>query len=118
MNLITTFEHAYAVAAQDLSKAFRWVESKALPALQKVQASAAAVEAVTAAVDPAAVNIERMAYAALGCVIHALDDAGNVTAATLVSSVQAIAADFKAIAPAVKAAAAPAVSSIPATPGN
>lgn len=113
MNLITTVEHAYAVAAQDLVKDFQWLEKKALPALQKVEATATTVEAITGLVDPAAVNVARMAYAVLAAVINALDDAGKLTEATLVASVQAIIGDIQAIAPAVKAAAAPMVKAAP-----
>lgn len=107
MNLITTVEHVFAKAAQDVVTAAKFITTSVLPILKKAQADEATVEAITGLVDPQAVNIERAAFAVLGTVIKVIEDAG--TAATAgglsVSLDAALVADIKAILPSVKGAA-------------
>lgn len=107
MSLINTVDHAFAHAAQGIVTASRFVSSTILPILKKASASEAAVEAVTGLVDPSAVNIERSAFAVLGSVIKAIDDAGAATASDGLNLTldAALVADVKAIMPAVKTAA-------------
>ena len=62
MSLISTLEHSFAVAAQDIVKASKFVAEKVVPALRTAQAAESTIEAVTALVNPAAVNIERQAF--------------------------------------------------------
>ena len=112
-NLITTVEHAFAVAAQDVVKEAKLIQSKILPVLQKVETEASTVESITSLISPQAANIERMGFAALGAIISAIESAGAAAAAggVSVSLDAAFVADVKAIIPAVKAAA-----SVPAAP--
>jgi len=109
MNLITTADHAYASAAKDIVAASKYVQSTVLPTLTKAAAQASTIEAVTGLVSPAAVNIERAAFAVLGTIIKAITDGGTAVAAggLNVQLDAALVADIKAIMPAVKAQAAP-----------
>jgi len=108
MSLITTVDHAYAAAAKDVVSAATFVQSKVIPALQKANAQAATIEAVTGLVSPAAANVERAAFAVLGAVIKAVEAAGSaVTAGGLNVQLDAtLVSDVKAIVPAVKTQAA------------
>jgi len=106
MSLITSTEHAYAVAVGDIKKSGKVLFGTVLPILTKLQAEAPAIEAVSAAVSPSLVNIERAGDAALGKIIQLITD-GETTAVnglTAALGVQII-NDVKAIAPAVKAQA-------------
>jgi hypothetical protein len=107
LNLITTAEHVFAKAAQDVVSAAKFVTTSVLPILKKASADESTVEAISALVDPQAVNIERAAFAVLGTVIKVIEDAGAAgTAGGLsVSLDAALVADIKAILPAVKGAA-------------
>jgi hypothetical protein len=107
MSLITTVEHAFAVAAQDTVKTAKFIENAVLPALQKASANAATVEAVTGLISPAAANIERTAFAVLGLAIKAIEDAEAAAAGggVNVSLDAALVADLKSIAPAITGAA-------------
>ena len=109
MSLILTLGHAYAVAIGDLKKAATFVETKALPALQKLEVEAPTIEAITALVSPQLANIERVGDAVLGVVIQAIEDAGAAVGAggMSVSLDAALVADIKAILPAIKTAAKP-----------
>ena len=111
MSLISSLEHAFAVGAQKIVAEGKVIETKVLPFLQKANATAATVEGVTALIDPAAVAIERSAYAVLGLAIKAIQDGGTAAASGGVNLTldAALIADLKAILPAVKAAA-PAVT--------
>lgn len=115
-NLITTVEHVYAKAAQDVVSAAKYVTDKILPILKKASANESMVEEITALVDPAAVNVERAAFAVLGVVIKGIEDAGTAATAGFVnvSFDAALVADVKAIIPAVKGAANTAV--VPTVP--
>ena len=104
-NLITTLEHAYAVAISDLKKAAKFVQSKVLPALEQVHADAPAIEAVTGVISPQLANIERVGDALLGTVIKAIEDAGQASGGVTVSLASELVADIQAIIPAVKALA-------------
>jgi hypothetical protein len=109
MNLITTVEHAFASAAKEIVSAARFVQSTVLPLLTKASAQASTIEAVTGLVSPAAVNIERAAFAVLGVAIKTLGD-GSQAALAGGLNVQldaALVADIKAIMNAVKSQAAP-----------
>ncbi len=64
-------EHAVASVAHDIVKVARAV----VPVLRKVQGQEATVEALTSLVDPQAVNIERAAFAVLGKICVAINDA-------------------------------------------
>ena len=114
--LITSEEHALAVAASDTVKVAQFVETKVLPALKSVSAQASTIESVTSLVDPQAANIERAAFAVLGVVINSLDAAGTAAGANglNVSFDAQLVADIKAIAAAVKGAMSPAVAAAPA----
>jgi hypothetical protein len=104
MSLISSLEHAYAVAATDLVKVAKFVGEKILPELQKTNANADTVEAVTALVSPQAANIERIGFALLGTVIKTIQDAeavGNAGGINLTLDA-ALIADIKSIIPAVK----------------
>ena len=81
MITITTLEHAFASAASDVVKVARFVETKVLPELLRVQADSATVEAVANLVSPQAANIERVGFAVLGTVIKAVQDAQKAAGA-------------------------------------
>ena len=113
--LITSVEHALAVAASDVVKVARFVETSLLPALKTAKAEESTIEAVTSLVSPQAANIERAAFAVLGVVINALDAAGAAAGANglNVSLDGQLIADIKATAAAVKGAV-----SVTATPAK
>ena len=104
--LISSVEHALAVAASDTVKVAKFVETSVLPVLKSAQANASTIEAVTALVNPQAANVERVGFAVLGVVIKAIDDAGTaVTANGLnVTLDSQLIVDIKSIAAAVKGA--------------
>jgi hypothetical protein len=114
--LITSVEHALAVAARDTVKVAKFVETSVLPALKTVKADESTIEAVTGLVSPQAANIERerAGFAVLGVVINALDAAGAAAGANglNVSLDAQLVADIKAIASAVKGALG--VTAVPA----
>lgn len=112
MSLITSISHAFAIAAQDIVKAGRIITTTVLPTLQRAQADAPVIEAVTGLVSPQAANIERSAFAVLGLVIKAIDDAATAANAggvnisldaSVVSDIRAIMSAVKAVAPPVSA---------------
>ena len=121
MSLIKSFEHALAIAAQDIVKTAKFIVSEVEPALKAVAATETTVEAITALVDPQAVNIERTAYALLGKAIAAIDRASMTTVVTeddgivkgIILDPQTI-ADLLAITASIKAKAAPSMASITA----
>src|SRR5690242_14194038 len=78
---IQSMEHAFAAAASKLVSVAKFVTNEVLPALKKVQGSEQAVEAVTGLVSPSAANVERVAFAVLGAVIKAMEDAGAAVGA-------------------------------------
>jgi len=108
MNLITTAEHAFATAAKDLVSAAKFVQSHVLPVLEKAGSQAATIEAITGLVSPAAVNVERVAFAALGSIIKTIQDAGQAAAGggLNIQLDAALVADIKSIIPAVRNQAA------------
>ena len=114
--VITSVEHALAVAAQDVVKTVKFVETSVLPVLKSAQANESTIESVTSLVSPSAANIERAGFAVLGVVINALDAAGAAAGANglNVSFDAQLVADIKAIAAAVKGAMGPAVAAAPA----
>ncbi len=116
MSLISTIEHAFAVGAQKVVAEAKVIELKVLPFLVEVKASEATVEGVTALVAPAAVNIERSAYAVLGVAIKAIEDAATAAAAGGVNLTldAVLVADLKSIIPAVKSAAPSVAPAVPA----
>ena len=75
--LITNVEHALAIAAQDVVKTAKFVETSVLPVLKSAQANESTIESITSLVSPSAANIERAGFAVLGVVINALDAAGG-----------------------------------------
>lgn len=105
--LITDIAHAYSIAVSDLKKAGQFIEGKVLPVLQKLEAEAPTIEAVTALVSPSLANIERVGEALLGAAIKAIEDAATAAASggLSVSLDAQLVADIKAIIPTVKAAA-------------
>jgi hypothetical protein len=108
MNLITTADHAFASAAKDIVSTAKTIQSNVLPLLTKAATQASTIEAVTGLVSPAAANVERAAFAALGSIIKSIGDAGAAVAAGGLS-VQldaTLVADIKSIIPAVKSQAA------------
>ena len=108
MNLITTAEHAFATAAKDLVSAAKFVQSHVLPVLEKAQTQASTIEAITGLVSPAAVGVERCAFAALGVIVKAVQDGGQAVAGggLNIQLDAALIADIKAILPALKGQAA------------
>jgi hypothetical protein len=114
--LITSVEHALAVAAQDVVKTAKFVETSVLPVLKQAQANQSTIETVTSLVSPQAANIERAGFAVLGVVINAIDAAGAAAGANglNVTLDAQLVADVKAIAEAVKGAMGPAVAAAPA----
>jgi hypothetical protein len=116
--LITSVEHALAVAAQDVVKTAKFVETSVLPVLKSAQANQSTIETVTSLVSPSAANIERAGFAVLGVIINAIDAAGSAAGANglNVTLDAQLVADVKAIAAAVKGAMA--VSAVPATPAK
>ena len=76
--------------------------------LTKAATQASTIEAVTGLVSPAAVNIERVAFAVLGVLIKAIGDGGQaiVAGGLNVQLDAALVADIKSIIPAVKTQAA------------
>ena len=114
MSLIKSLEHAYAVAAQDIVKAAKFVEGSVLPLLQKAAANASTLEAVTALVSPQAANVERVAFSVLGTIIKTLEDAAPAAAASgmNVTLDATLVADIKAIIPAVKGQATVAAQTV------
>jgi hypothetical protein len=112
--LITSVEHALAVAAQDVVKTAKFVETSVLPVLKTAQANQSTIESITSLVSPQAANIERAGFAVLGVVINALDAAGAAGAANglNVTLDAQLVADIKAIASAVKGALG--VTAVPA----
>ena len=50
--LISSVEHALAVAASDTVKVAKFVDTQVLPVLKKAQAEASTIEAVTSLVSP------------------------------------------------------------------
>ena len=109
-------EHALAVAAQDVVKTAKFVETSVLPALKTAQANEATIESITSLVSPSAANIERAGFAVLGVIINAIDAAGSAASANglNVTLDAQLVADVKAIAAAVKGAMSPAVAAAPA----
>ena len=114
--LINSVEHSLAVAAMDVVKTAKFVETSVLPVLKTVKADESTIEAITSLVSPQAANIERAGFAVLGVVINALDAAGAAAGANglNVSFDAQLVADIKAIAAAVKGAVGPAVAAAPA----
>jgi hypothetical protein len=108
MNLITTTDHAFASAAKDIVSAAKVIQTSVLPVLTKAATQASTIEAVTGLVSPAAVNIERVAFAVLGVLIKAIGDGGQaiVAGGLNVQLDAALVADIKSIIPAVKTQAA------------
>jgi hypothetical protein len=106
MSFITSSEHAYAVAISDIKKSGKVLTGTVLPILQRLHADAPSIEAVSAAVSPSLVNIERAGDAALGKIIQLITDGDTaaVNGLTAALGVQ-IVNDVKSIAPAVKAQA-------------
>ena len=107
--LITSVEHALAVAASETVKVAKFVETSVLPVLKTAKAEESTIEAVTSLVSPQAANIERAGFAVLGMVINALDAAGAAAGANglNVSLDAQLVADIKAIVAAVKGAVSP-----------
>jgi hypothetical protein len=101
---IQSVEHGLATVASDIVKGAKKIAS----VIGKVQGSEAAIEALTSAVDPSAVPIERAAFASLGVVLKAVNDAGAAAAAGTVNVPldTAFVADLKGILPAITQAAA------------
>jgi hypothetical protein len=75
--LITSVEHALAIAPSDTVKVAKFVETSVLPVLKKAQADQSTIEAVTSLVSPQAANIERAGFAVLGVVIKAIASAAK-----------------------------------------
>lgn len=107
MSFISTLEHAFAVAAQKIVADAKMITEKVLPVLKRLDSAEQTVEAITGLVDPNAVNIERAAFALLGCIIKTIEDASEAaTAGGLnITLDAALIADIKAIIPAVKSVA-------------
>ncbi len=108
MNLITTADHAFASAAKDIVSASKVIQTSVIPVLTKASTQASTIEAVTGLISPAAANIERVAFAALGLIIKVMGESTQAVAAggLNVQLDAALVADIKAIIPAVKTQAA------------
>jgi hypothetical protein len=101
---IQSVEHGIATVAADVVKGAKRVAA----AISKVQGSEAALEALTSVIDPAAVNIERAAFAVLGVVLKAVNDVGSAAGAGSVNVPldSALVSELKGLLPAIKQAAA------------
>jgi hypothetical protein len=115
--LITSVEHALAVAAGDVVKTAKFVETSVLPVLKSAQANESTIESITSLVSPQAANIERAGFAVLGVVVNAIDAAGAAAGANClnVSLDARLVADVKAIAGAVKGAVPAVMAPVVAT---
>lgn len=109
MSLITSLEHAYAVAAQFVVNEARTIENKVLPVLKKLETEAPTIAQVTQLVSPTAAGIERTGFALVGLAIKTIEDAGAAAVAgglNVTLDAQLI-ADLKAILPTIKGNAPP-----------
>lgn len=90
--------HFFATVAGDIVKGARAVGS----VLSKVQGAEATIEGITSVIYPAAVEIERGAFAVLGLAAHAVSDAGDAAGANGINVTldAALVADIKALIPA------------------
>lgn len=100
----SSIEHAIASVCADVVKAAKAVAH----ALSKVADHEKEVEDLTAAIYPAAVPIERAAFAVLGVVLKAVNDADGAASAggTNVQLDAQLVKDLRELLPAVKAQAA------------
>lgn len=80
---ILSAEHAFAIVASDIVKGAK----KIAGVIAKIQTTENIVETLTASIDPAAVPLERAAYASLGILVKAVNDAGNVAVAQTSASI-------------------------------
>ena len=111
-NFVNSLKHGLAVVVHDAVKVKNAITQSVLPAIQKLEKSESTVEAITALIDPNAVNAERVAYALLGHVGEVLT-AANAAAdangtnialdAALVADIKAVLAPFHAKAQALVA---------------
>lgn len=95
----TSIEHKLASLAADIVKGAKAVEHVLGVAASKAQVAEPTVELLTSLIDPAAVPLERGAFAALGLLAKAANDADQAAAAkgvNIVLDAQAW-ADFKAV---------------------
>ena len=77
---ITSIEHALATVGHDIVKGAKAVDSFLQAAAAKGVVAEPIVESLTAVIDPAAVPIERAAFAALGLLAKAAASADSATA--------------------------------------
>jgi hypothetical protein len=117
MSLITSVEHAYAIAIGDLKKTSQFIQSRVLPAMDAAHAAAPTVEAVSATACPQLANIERVGDAALGVLIKAVKDAqaAGHAGGVNVQLDASLVGDLKAIIPTVESQAALLLKAAPAT---
>ena len=115
MSLITSAEHAYAIAIADIKKAAKVIQLGVLPTLEKLHADAPLIEGITQVVSPQAANIERVGDALLGTAIKALEDASTAAGSggLNITLDAALVSDIRSIIAAVKSQAAPLVAAIP-----
>jgi hypothetical protein len=124
INIIQTAEHAYASAARDSVKAWRFVHDKVIPLLKHAQADEGLIESVTKMVDPEAENIERTAFAILGMFLTVCDKlpeanggANVLVDAQIISQLKSFADVLKTkIHPATLANTTASATVVPATP--
>lgn len=115
--LVSSFGHAFAIVAQDAVKAKNFIVHTLLPVVQKIEKAEPTIEAITAMIDPAAVNVERVAFAVLGKIaeaVHSADAAATAGGLNIALDSAAI-ADVKAVLAAFKAKALTMVD-VPAKP--
>ncbi len=101
---IQSVEHGIAAVASDIVKG----AAKIASAIGKVQGAETAVEALTSVIDPSAVAFERAAFASLGVILKAVNDAGAAANAGTVNVTldSAFVADLRGLWPAIQQAAA------------
>ena len=101
-NIIQTAEHLYASTAKELVAAYRFIQSKVIPALKDIDADASVIEAVTGLVAPEAVAVERAAFAVLGMVVDILDKVPETNGGVNITLDAEIVTEIKAIAAIIK----------------
>ncbi len=114
-NLITTVEHSLASGVQKVHDLGMWILHVGKPALEKIEASAATIEAITGLISPAAASIERVGAALLGRALKAIDsiEAAEAAGGVNITLDAAMIADLKAILPIIKEHAPPVVAVVP-----
>lgn len=108
MSIVSTLYNLEAKAASFLVKVGQEIKADILPALTKLEASAATVEAITNLVSPAAEKVEVAAFSLLGAAVTAIEAgiAAGAKGGVNIALDAAAVADIQALIPAIKGAIA------------